>query len=69
MDEETRALHMNSTWILTDLPPDQKTTMANFNGVVNKYKAHLFAKEFSQRREIDYMETYTSRKTPRQLIE
>ncbi|KRY93628.1 hypothetical protein T4B_14461 [Trichinella pseudospiralis] len=73
IDEEARALHLNNTCILADLPPGRKTTKANFNGVVNKYKIKIcqsvqsskeVAKEISQRREIDYMETYTSRNTP-----
>ncbi|XP_003370725.1 reverse transcriptase family protein [Trichinella spiralis] len=53
--EEISALHMNNTWILTDLPADRKTVQY---GEVSKYKARLVAKGYSQRAEIDYFETF-----------
>ncbi|OUC47837.1 integrase core domain protein, partial [Trichinella nativa] len=66
MLEEISALHMNDTWILTDLPADRKTIQCkwvfkskiNSDGEVSKYKARLVAKGYSQRAEIDYFETF-----------
>ncbi|KRY47224.1 Retrovirus-related Pol polyprotein from transposon TNT 1-94 [Trichinella britovi] len=43
MLEEISALHMNNTWILTDLPADRKTIQY---GEVSKYKARLVAKGY-----------------------
>ena len=58
MQEEFRTLTENSTWELTDLPPDKKAIQSRWvfkskldeHNNVLKWKARLVAKEFSQRR-------------------
>ena len=66
--EEINSLHENKTWELVKTPPGKHvirrkwTFKAKYNsrGKIQKYKAHLVAKGFSQKHEIDYDETYAS---------
>jgi len=67
MDEELSALQLNQTWTLTPLPAGQKPIrwkwvykiQYNSNGSVDRYKAHLVAKEYTQIEGVDYSETFS----------
>jgi len=67
MDEEHSALIDNNTWELVDLPPKKKPIGCRWvykvkyqpDGRVDKYKARLVARGFSQRQGIDYKETFS----------
>ncbi|TQE03722.1 hypothetical protein C1H46_010696 [Malus baccata] len=66
MQQEIEAIEKNDTWELTDLPPGGKTigvkwvfkTKLNENGEVDKYKAWLVAKGYSQQYGIDFSEVF-----------
>ncbi|KAK4270798.1 hypothetical protein QN277_019568 [Acacia crassicarpa] len=66
IEEELRALHKNGTWKITDLPRGKSvvsskwvfTVKYNPDGSVNKYKARLVARGFTQTYGIDYQETF-----------
>ncbi|RVW95017.1 Retrovirus-related Pol polyprotein from transposon TNT 1-94 [Vitis vinifera] len=66
VDEEVRALEMNGTWEITDLPRGKKpvgckwifTVKYKVDGNVDRYKARLVAKGFTQSYGIDYQETF-----------
>lgn len=57
----------NGTWTLTNLPPGRKAITAKWvlhikrkaDGSIDKYKARLVARGFSQREGIDYQETFS----------
>ena len=67
MQEEYDALIDNGTWTLTELPKGRKAirckwvykTKLDSNGNLDRYKARLVIKGFSQRKEVDYDETYS----------
>ena len=65
MDEEYESLVKNKTWALVDLPPGKQLISARWvyklkqDGGKPKYKARFVARGFSQRRGIDYNETYS----------
>ena len=66
MKEELDALTKNHTYDLVTLPPRQSVVdckwiykiKIRFNGSIERYKAHLVAKGFTQEYEIDYEETF-----------
>ncbi|GJV81324.1 ribonuclease H-like domain-containing protein [Tanacetum coccineum] len=67
MNNEIEALIRNNTWTLTDLPIGRKTIDNKWlykikykaSGQVDKYKARVVAKGFSQREGIDFDETFS----------
>ncbi|GJY79224.1 putative RNA-directed DNA polymerase [Tanacetum coccineum] len=67
MNNEMEALFRNKTWVLVDLPPNRKTIGSKWlwkikyksTGEIERYKARLVAKEFSQRDGIDFEETFS----------
>ena len=64
MDAEIEAIERSDTWELTNLPTEAKKvgvkwvykTKFNENGEVDKYKAQLVAKGYTQEHEVDYTE-------------
>lgn len=66
IDMEYNSLIKNGTWILCDLPPGRKPVSCKWtfklkrkaNGEVDKYKARLVARGFTQEKGFDYSETY-----------
>ena len=66
MDEEMMALKKNGTWDLTPLPKKQKlvgcrwvyTQKFSANGKLERCKARVVAKGYTQREGIDYVETF-----------
>ncbi|KAI4336284.1 hypothetical protein L6164_014828 [Bauhinia variegata] len=66
MDEEIKSIEKNQTWKLVELPIGAKKigvkwvykTKLNELGEVDKYKARLVVKGYSQQRGIDYTEVY-----------
>ena len=67
MLEEFRALQANNTWPLVPRPRRQNVIGCKWvskvkehpDGTVDKYKAHLLAKGFTQRHGIDYTDTFS----------
>lgn len=66
MNQEMNALYQNQTWEITDLPSGRKPIGCKWiykikyklNGDVDRYKARLVAKEYSQKEGIDFDETF-----------
>ena len=68
MKEELDALSKNHTWdLVTPPPPPRKSVVGckwiykiktHFNGSIERYKAFLVAKDFTQEYGIDYEETF-----------
>jgi len=66
IDNEYRSLMKNKTWTLCELPKGRETISCKWvfklkrkvNGEVDKYKARLVARGFSQKFGFDYSETY-----------
>ena len=66
LDEEMTSIKANHTWELVDLPPGKRPIgckwvfkkKMNAEGKVERYKARLCAKGFSQRAGVDYNETF-----------
>ncbi|XP_071739887.1 uncharacterized protein [Rutidosis leptorrhynchoides] len=66
MNKELQALQDNNTWVITTLPPN-KTPVGNkwvyriklkADGSIERYKARLVVKGFTQREGTDYTETF-----------
>lgn len=68
ISDEISSLESNNTWSITDLPADRWPISARWifkrkcypDGSLDKYKARLVARGFSQRFGIDFFETYAS---------
>jgi hypothetical protein len=66
MKEELDALHKNNTWDLVDLPPGKSMVGCKWvykiktcsDGIVDRYKARLVARGFTQEYGVDYEETF-----------
>jgi transposase InsO family protein len=66
MKEELDALHKNNTWDLVDLPPGKSVVRCKWvykiktcsDGTVDRYKARLVARGFTQEYGVDYEETF-----------
>ena len=66
MNSEIDSIEKNNTWTLTDLPAGAKKigvkwvykTKYNENGKIDKYKACLVAKGYSQKYGVDYTEVF-----------
>lgn len=67
MDKEIQALENNNTWQITPLPPS-KTLIGckwvyriklNLDGTIERYKADLVAKSYTQRQGLDFLETFS----------
>ena len=66
MKEELDALHKTGTWDLVDLPSRKSTIGCKWiykiktrsDDTVDRYKAHLVARDFTQEYGIDYEETF-----------
>jgi histone deacetylase 1/2 len=67
MDAEVQALHDNATWILVPRPPGQNIISSKWvyklkhkaDGSIDKYKARLVARGFTQQYGIDYLDTFS----------
>lgn len=67
IEAEYKALIKNGTWTLCDLPQGRKSISCKWtfklkykaNGDVDKYKARLVARGFTQEKGFDYSETYS----------
>lgn len=67
IEEELQSLEKNATWSLTELPPGRKVIdnkwvfkiKRHSDGSVDRYKARLVARGFSQRFGFDYTDTYS----------
>ena len=66
-DSEYQSLVDNDTWELVELPPNRKAIGCKWvfkvkcgsNGIVDPYKGCLVAKEYAQKYEVDYDETFS----------
>ncbi|KAL9281348.1 putative RNA-directed DNA polymerase [Arabidopsis thaliana] len=67
MDEELGAMELNKTWSVVSLPPGKNvigckwvyTIKYNPDGTIERYKARLVAKEFTQQEGVDYFDTFS----------
>lgn len=67
MRVELDALEQNRTWTITPLPPGKKAigcryvfkVKLNSDGTIDRYKARLMAKGFTQQEGFDYQETFS----------
>ena len=67
MKEEMNSMESNRVWDLVDLPPSHKTIGNKWvlkikhkaNGTIDRYKAQLVAKGYTQQKGIDYEETFS----------
>lgn len=67
MDKELEALNRNNTWILVDKPPDKTPIGCKWvykikykqDGTIERYKARLVVKGYTQVEGIDFMDTFS----------
>ena len=68
MEEELKSMSTNKVWDLVEIPDGAKKvgckwvykTKYDSKGKIERFKARLVAKEFTQREGIDYIETFSS---------
>ncbi|GMI90697.1 cysteine-rich RLK (RECEPTOR-like protein kinase) 8 [Hibiscus trionum] len=68
MEDEIRALEANKTWKLVKLSPDKTTigckwvfkTKLKADGTLERYKARLIAKGYTQQAGVDSLDTFSS---------
>ena len=59
------AMHLNNTWTVTSLPPDQHTIACKWvykikykaDGSIKRHKVYLVAKGYTQQEGLDFLET------------
>ena len=68
IDEEYRSLMANDTWDLVPLPKGRKLVKYASDGIVERLKARLFSKGFSQVEGIGYNETFASGKKMNSIL-
>ncbi|PHT75047.1 hypothetical protein T459_22324 [Capsicum annuum] len=67
VDSEIDSILSNHTWELVDLPPGNKPLDFKWifkrkmkaDGTIDKYKARLVVKDFKQKEDLDYFDTYS----------
>ena len=67
IQNEINSLSANNTWEVTDIPPDRKLISSRWvfkkkylpSGLIDKYKARLVARGFTQKEGVDYEETFS----------
>ncbi|XP_075658625.1 putative mitochondrial protein AtMg00820 [Castanea sativa] len=67
MDKEIQVLEQNNTWKLTSLPPGKTLIGCQWiyriklkaDGTIDRYKARLAAKGYTQREGLDFLETFS----------
>lgn len=67
MTQEFEALYANHTWDLVPLPPTKRTIGCRWvykikhkaDGIIERFKARLVVKGYTQHAEIDYSETFS----------
>lgn len=67
MEDEMQSLYQNQVWTLANKPKNRSVidnrwifrVKQNVNGAVERYKARLVARGFSQQHGIDYEETFS----------
>ena len=67
MEREMDSIHTNDVWDLVELPPDRKTVGSKWvfkrkitaDGSIERHKARLVAQGFSQKKGLDYDETFS----------
>ena len=67
MDKQIEALEVNNTWTLAPSPPGKTAIGCKCvyrikylpDGSIERYKAHLVAKGFTQKHGLDYPETFS----------
>ena len=67
MDKEITALELINTWTLTNPPPNKVPigckwvyrTKYKSDGSIERYKARLVAKGYTQRKYLDYIDTFS----------
>lgn len=67
VEDEISALHMNGTWTLTDLPLDKRAVGCKWvytlkfkgDGSIERYRARLVSKGYSQTPGVDYGEMFS----------
>jgi len=67
IDQELQALQQSHTWDIVSLPPGKKPIASKWvykvkyraDGSIERFKAHLVVKGFTQKHDIDYTETFS----------